>query len=361
MAGLTCPSLPERKGLLTPGQVLASDLVGLLLRLVNVDLPQVGDVLGAGLVAELGGGVVVKLEGFLGGLQAGGQQDQRVRLLGGPLDRLDADGGGNPDGRVGLLERPRPGIDIAIVVVFALPAPGAGGGPCLDEEVVGFLEALPVEVGRSVVGVALPSAAPHEAGDEPPVGDHVDHGQLLGQPEWVVPDGQYIAQDDDLGLVGDAGEDGRADVGDALHTEGSAVVLVQHQGVEAHLLGEDLLVQVAVVEAGANLGVVILVADAEVGGLGAHQPGLVILPGLFGEVANEHIDTSRLGCVGLKGAAGDVGPSLAPATRVSKDSGSGETGNYRSSGLGVAEKFSGPFWADGSMGRRAGELISVAF
>ena len=169
---------------------------------------------------------------------------------------------------------------------------------------MGLLEALPVEVGRSVVGVAFPATAADEAGDQAAIGDHVDHGKLLGQPEGVVPDGQDIAQDDDLGLVGDAGQDGGADVGDALHAEGRAVVLVEHQGVEAHLLGIHLLVEVAVVETGAHRGIVVLVADAEVGGLGAHKAGVVVLPGLLGKVADKHINTSRDG--GLRCESGGL-------------------------------------------------------
>ena len=102
------------------------------------------------------------------------------------------------------------------------------------------------------MGVALAATATDEAGHQAATGDHVNHRQLFGQPEGVVPDGKYIAQDNDLGLVGDAGEDGGADVGYPLHAEGRAVVLVEHQGVEAHFLGIDLLIQVAVVQTGAH-------------------------------------------------------------------------------------------------------------
>ena len=53
-------------------------------------------------------------------------------------------------------------------------------------------------------------------------------------------------------------------------------------------LGVEFFVEIPVVEVCADFGVVHLVADAEVGGLGSHQPGLVVLPGLFGEVSYEH-------------------------------------------------------------------------
>ena len=57
-------------------------------------------------------------------------------------------------------------------------------------------------------------------------------------------------------LVGHPGQDGCPDIGNALHAKGGGVVLVEHQRVEAHLFGVDLLVDVAVVELGAYLGVV---------------------------------------------------------------------------------------------------------
>ena len=64
------------------------------------------------------------------------------------------------------------------------------------------------------------------------------------------------------------------------------MVLVEHQPVEAHLLGVDLLVEVAVVELAAELRVVDVVGDVEVAEVAAvHLRGLV---GAFGEVADLH-------------------------------------------------------------------------
>ena len=138
------------------------------------------------------------------------------------------------------------------------------------------------------MGPAFATAAAHESGHQPAVGDHVDHGQLFGQPQRVVPDGQHVAQDNDLDLVGDAGQDGGADVGNTLHTEGCGVVLVEHHGVEAHFLGVNFLIEVAVVELGADLGTVVAIGNTQVNALGAHEPGTFILPGLFGKMANQH-------------------------------------------------------------------------
>ena len=131
---------------------------------------------------------------------------------------------------------------MSVLVVFTLPAEWAGGGPCLDDELVGLFEPLPVVGRRRVMGNALTTGAPDPAGDQATVGYQVNHGKLFHQPERVIPDGQDITHENDLCFLGDAGEDGRLNVHRAAHAERSAVVLVQHQAVKAHLFCVNLLV-----------------------------------------------------------------------------------------------------------------------
>ena len=126
-----------QEGVAGPLHVLTAGLLGQLLGLVNVDLPQVTDVLRAGLVAQFGGAVVIELESRLGGLHLGGQHDVGDALFGGPHQRVAADHAGEPDGRMGLLVGAHPRVDVAEVEVLALPAEGAGGGPRLDDQLVG--------------------------------------------------------------------------------------------------------------------------------------------------------------------------------------------------------------------------------
>ena len=68
-------------------------------------------------------------------------------------------------------------------------------------------------------------------------------------------------------------------------------MLVEHQAVEAHLLGVNLLVQVTVVKAGSQLGVVDFVAHRQVhdrfAGC-AEEAGLGVLIRPFSEIANKH-------------------------------------------------------------------------
>ena len=212
--------------------------------------------LGAGLVPELGCRVVVHVEGVPGRAELGRQQHERVAVLRRPSNSLDTDRRWDPDLGVRLLVRPHPGVHVAIVVVLALPSERSGIGPSLDDEVVRLLEALAVEHRRGVVGDALASAASDETGDQPAVADHVDHRQLFGQPKRVVPDRQYVAENYDLRLRCLPSEDRCADVRHTLHTERRAVMLVQHQPVEAHLLSVELLVKVPVVEVGTDLGII---------------------------------------------------------------------------------------------------------
>ena len=84
------PLITGEEGVADSGQILSAHFLGLLIRFVDVYLPQIGNVLSARLISFFSRGVMVKLESVLGGLQLGGQQYQRVPMLGRPLDRLDA-------------------------------------------------------------------------------------------------------------------------------------------------------------------------------------------------------------------------------------------------------------------------------
>ena len=141
------------------------------------------------------------------------------------------------------------------------------------------------------MGDHLPPRATHPSGDEATVGDEVDHGKLLDQPEGVVPEGKDVAEEDYLGVLGDAGEDGGLDVGGAAHAEGGGVVLIEHKAVEPRFVGVDFFVEVAVIEIGADLRVVDLVAEGQVLDGQAGSPeiaGLWVLIGSLGKVTYEH-------------------------------------------------------------------------
>ena len=250
----------------------------------------------AGLEARLRRHFIVVGEGLHRRLQFGGEHQVGIAVAGGPGHRVAAHHAGNPDRRVRVLVGPRPRIHVAVVVVLAFPAERAGLRPRLDDEVVRFLEALPVVRRHGVVGDALAPGAAHPAGYQTATRDHVDFREFLGQEQRVVPDRQDVAEQHDLGAAGDAGEDRGFQIHHPAHAEGRRVVFVQHQAVEAHLLGEHALVQIAVVEIGAELRVVAGVGHAEVhdaapGGAEVARAGVLV--GAFGEVADEHCASPR--------------------------------------------------------------------
>ena len=82
-------------------QVLASDFLGELLGLVDMDLEEIAAVLRAGLVAGFGGALFVIAEGHAGGLETRREHDVGVAPLGCPLHRPAADGAGDHDEGMG--------------------------------------------------------------------------------------------------------------------------------------------------------------------------------------------------------------------------------------------------------------------
>ena len=94
----------------------------LLLGLGDVAALQIAAVLGAAGVARLRRHRVVELPDLLRGVDRGAERDVRIALLRRPDDRLLAEHAGNPDARVRLLQRHRPRVHHAVLVVRALPA-----------------------------------------------------------------------------------------------------------------------------------------------------------------------------------------------------------------------------------------------
>ena len=145
---------------------------GLLLGLGHVAALQVAPVLGAALVARLGGHAVVVLPDLLGRVDGGGERDVRISLLRGPHHRLLAQHARDPHARVRLLERHRPRVHHALLVVRALPAERPGLGPRANDEIVGLLEALAVvggvHAGRELLLRRRPARSPRRAGHARP-------------------------------------------------------------------------------------------------------------------------------------------------------------------------------------------------
>ncbi len=147
--------------------------------------------------------------------------------------------------------------------------------PRLDDEIVGFPEALhhpgrPVVPRRHFIGHAA-----HEPALEPPARVHVDHRHLLGHPHRLAPIGDGIAEDQQPRLPRLAREHAHDD-GAARIQVGRRLMVLVHHDLEPHLLGDLPLVDEAVIEIGADLRVVVAVGQL-------HSDG-VVLPGIGQQV-----------------------------------------------------------------------------
>ena len=238
------------------------------------------------LVATLARDLVVELERLPRGLETCRQHHVGDAIAGAPLHGVLRQQSGNPYRWMRLLVRTHAGVHVAVVVVVAFPAKRPGRAPRLHDELVRLLEALPVVWALRVVRNTLAPRAPYPSGNQPAARDHVDDGKCFGQPQRIVPDRQHVAEQYDLGLAGDSREDARLDVHHTAELERGRVMLVEHQHIEAHLLGVDLLVDIAIEQVGRQIGVVDIVRQIEVGQRHAHDPRILIRT--FGEVSDLH-------------------------------------------------------------------------
>ena len=186
-----------------------------------------------------------------------------------PLDGLGRAGRGRPDRRMRLLIGPRPHVHVLEVIVLALERERPRLGPGLHHEVVRLLEARVRDRRVDAHRVVLGADAAHHAGDQPPAGDAVDHGVLLGERERMLAQAEGVAEDRDLGVLGAARQRGRHHHRRGHQSVGVLVMLVDGDAVVAELGDELELVEVAVVELVALLRVEI--------GVRQHHPGGAVL------------------------------------------------------------------------------------
>ena len=147
-----------------------------------------------------------------------------------------------------LLEGPRPHIHIFVMVVLALEGEGAGPRPGLDHEVVRLGIAL-VRMRRVDAEIGIFGAdAADEAADQPPAGDGVDHRMLFGERQRMVAQAEGAAHDGDLGVLGAPRQARGGDDRRRHQAIGRLVMLVHHDAVEAELVAQLQLVEIAVIE-----------------------------------------------------------------------------------------------------------------
>ena len=188
-----------------------------------------------------------------------------------------------------FLKRNGPGIDDAVLVMGAFPTEGAGFGPDLRDQVMRFLEPLAVEGRVHACRQLLLSAAADETGHQTALGNHIDHRQLFGHADRIVAQRQRIAENDDLRVFGRRRQDRRENIGLRLHAERRVVMLVQHDPIDAQFVGEEVMLEIFVINPAALLRIEILIGEHERGGAKI-QAGLGIIGRhrLLGEVHQVH-------------------------------------------------------------------------
>ena len=117
--------------------VFGVHLLGLVVGFGDHDLLRERSLVGVEFDAQLAQPVPEALhQGFAANVAIEGEVGVVVAHLGAEVPRLDGAAAGNPDRRVRLLDRARPDVDVADLVVFAVPAEDVGVFPGAADEVV---------------------------------------------------------------------------------------------------------------------------------------------------------------------------------------------------------------------------------
>src|SRR5262245_27203708 len=89
--------------------------------------------------------------------------------------------------------------------------------------------------------------ASHEARDDAPPADAVEHSDFLGDADWIITAGQRITEETQLRVFRLPGERRSGERHARVNAGRRLVVLVQHD-VEAKLVSVDVIVEITVVE-----------------------------------------------------------------------------------------------------------------
>ena len=147
-----------------------------------------------------------------------------------------------------LLDRPRPDVDVALLVEAAVEGEGLRLRPGPHHQLVRFQVALAQQAGVLAEGVTgVHRRADRKPRDQPPAGDAVEHGEFLGDPGRRVVQRQRIAHHADR-RVRRAARYRRGDqIGRGHQAVAVGVMLVAAHRVEAAVGGELHLVHEVVV------------------------------------------------------------------------------------------------------------------
>ncbi len=182
-----------------------------------------------------------------GGIHQSAQIHVRVLMFGSPHHALRAAGAGEPDIGMRVLHRPHPGVHRMVLVVLALITKRAGLGPAFDDEVVRLFEALPIFSGFDARLQGLHCGAPHKTGDDSAAGIAIQHRDLFGHADRVV-NGNHIAQNGNFAILGHLTDHRGIQVNGRFHAPVGRMVLIAHDAVKAHVIGQGVLLMILIVK-----------------------------------------------------------------------------------------------------------------
>ncbi len=221
--------------------------------------------------------------------------------VGAEVPGLDRAAAGNVDRRVRLLDGLRPAVHVAELRVLAVEGEGLVLLPRPHDELVRLVVLVAGERrDLPVAEVRVHRRADREAGDEPPAGDHVQHGELLRHADGRVVERDRVADDADGRPRRPARQPGGDDVRRRHEPVAVLVVLVHADAVEAERVGVFELVHVLVVHEVPLTRVVELARNVD-----PHRA--VLLPEVVGQIRPGHQVEPReshgallraLGCLG---------------------------------------------------------------
>src|SRR5580704_12336414 len=144
----------------------------------------------------------------------------------------------NPDGDM-LLNRPRPDIHIAHLVILAVESEWLGLGPRAMDKRARLFESLADFYRRHTIREdRIHRRAEDEACHEASARKAVEVGVLFGDPRGWIVECQRIANDGDRRVVGGGGEAGGEQVRRGSHRAGSLMMFINQDPIETHLVSQ---------------------------------------------------------------------------------------------------------------------------
>ena len=273
-------------GLHIPHQ-LARSGIAFLIRLARVHQGGIGKTIQAGRgKAEFGPARPISIKHLFRPVEAGQKTGHNSAALPDRLGRARTEGR-DPDGRVRLLIRPGPDIDLTMVKVFALPVERpVVTRPGFENQIIRFPKALHHARGPMVAGRHLIWHATHKADLQASAGVDIDHGHLLCHPHRLAPVGNRVAENQQAGGFGFTGEDTHDDRAGRVEIGRGLMVLVDHD-VEPQLLGNQPFVDKPVIQVGSDFRIVVAVGEGDADRVVLFRIGQQMI-GVFAEMPGTH-------------------------------------------------------------------------